>query len=369
MVLACVLVTAGLAYYKYAEIQAAIAMAQAFPEPVQAVEYYDVERLERTPSVSVTGEVVARRSAELRTELRGRVVQVGFEPGAEVSEGQLLLQLDIAQERAQLAEAMSEQRIAQLALQRAERLVRSGAGSVEARDQAQARYDGSGARVQALQAVIDKKTVRAPFNGVAGLHELEIGQLLDAGTAVTELVGVADQIWIDFSLPQEHAHIGVGSLVELTRGEGMPSYTAEVIARDAMVSTRSRNLRLRAQLAQPEDETLLPGMLVRITVELGDTQMATVVPATAVRRDAFGASVYILEQVVEDGVEKTRAAKRPVRLGQIGDLDQSSDMTVVLDGLQPGERIAAVGAFKLHDGALVASQEANKEAQERLVGH
>ena len=84
----CIGVAALLGFYKYSEIQAAIAMGESFPEPVEAVEFYIVEQIERRPSLSVSGEVVATRSADLRNELRGRIIEVGFAPGAQVEKGQ-----------------------------------------------------------------------------------------------------------------------------------------------------------------------------------------------------------------------------------------------------------------------------------------
>ncbi|MGK0220907.1 MAG: membrane fusion protein (multidrug efflux system) [Limisphaerales bacterium] len=366
VIVVCALVGAGLGYYKYTEIQSAMAQARAFPEPFEAVEYHIVEQIQRTPSLSVTGEVVATRSAELRTELKGRVSRVGFDAGARVSEGQVLLQLDVTQEKAQLAEAAADQKIARLALDRAQRLVRSGAGSAEVRDQARARYEGAGARLRALQAVIDKKTVVAPFDGIGGLHELQVGQYLDAGFAVTELVAISEQVWVDFSLPQEHADLVVGSQVQVERDSLL--LNAQIIARDATVNTRSRNLRIRAELPDPQG-LLLPGMLVQVVVDLGETRMATVVPATAVRRDALGTSVYVLDDVLEGGKTKTRARKRKVEIGQLTDLDQSNDVAVVVSGLEVGERIAGIGAFKLRDGSLVVAQAPNLEATNRAVGH
>ncbi len=114
---------------------------------------------------------------------------------------------------------------------------------------------------------------------------------------------------------------------------------------------------------------LLPGMLVRVNVPLGKPAMVTVVPPTAVRRDAFGASVFILQDVEENGERKTRARKRAVQLATVGDADQSSDWVVVSEGLQPGERIAAIGAFKLNDGSLVVASAPNEDAKLRLVGN
>ncbi len=366
VVLVCVAVAGGLGFYKYSEIQAAIARGQAFPEPAEAVEIYTVQEITRTPSLSVTGEIVAQRSATLQNELKGRIVEVGFAPGARVEEGQVLLQLDISQERAQLAEATADRQIARLALDRAQRLVRSGAGSVEARDQARAQFDAAGARVRALEALIDKKTLVAPFTALTSLHELQVGQYLDAGTQITDLIGLSDNAWIDFSLPQEHSSLPLGSEVMIAVSEGGGLRAATVIARDAAVNVRSRNLTLRAELTAPE---LLPGMLVRVSVPLGETSMAVVVPPTAVRRDAFGAAVYVLQDVDENGVTRTRARKRQVEIGTIGDDDQSGDWVIVTRGLEPGEAIAGIGAFKLADGTLVVPSEPNEDANNRIVGH
>ncbi len=368
VVVVCLCVAGALGFYKYNEIQAAIQRAQAFPEPAEAVEVYIVRQEARRPTLSVTGEVIATQSAELTSELKGRIVAVGFEPGARVQAGQVLLQLDISQEQAQLAEARADQQIARLALDRAQRLVNSGAGSVEARDQARAQFDAARARVTALAALIDKKTLRAPFNAVTSLHALEVGQFLEAGTSITRLVGVSDDIWIDFALPQDNARIQLGSEVEIVVDDQAAARPAQIIARDAAVNVRSRNLRLRAQL--PADSAdLLPGMLVNVVVPLGETRMVTVVPATAVRRDAAGAAVYVLAEVTEDGQTKTRAERREVVPGDLPPGGAAGELVEIRSGLAAGERIAAIGAFKLRHGSLVLPSEPNLAASERVVGH
>jgi membrane fusion protein (multidrug efflux system) len=366
-IVACLLVAAALGLYKYNEIQAAIEMGKAFPEPAEAVEVYVVKTVQRTPSLSVTGEVVATQSAVLQNELAGRIVKVGFAPGARVQAGQVLLQLDVSQEQAKFNEARADQKIASLALERAQRLVKSGAGSVEARDQARAQYDAAQARVAALEALIEKKTLRAPFNAVSSLHQLEAGQFLDAGTEITRLVGIADHIWIDFSIPQDKAAITIGSRVQVLADERAAPVAAEVIARDAAVNVNSRNLRMRASLPAAAVD-LLPGMLVRVKVPLGTQNTAMLVPPTAVRRDAMGASVYLLETVEENGQPKTRARRRSVRLAEIREADLEQDLVMVLEGLRPGDEIAGVGAFKLRDGSLVATKAPNPAADERVVG-
>ena len=362
----CLACAAALGLFKYNEIQDAIERGRSFPEPAEAVETYVVQQVARRPTLEVTGEIVATQSATLKNELAGRIVRVGFAPGAAVARDDVLLQLDISQEQAQLEEARAASKIAQLAFDRAHRLVQRGAGSVENRDQARAQLDATQARVAALGALIDKKTLRAPFDAVASLHELEVGQFLKAGTDITRLVGVADNIWVDFALPQRDAVVDLGGVVEIEFNDLRDRLSATVIARDPAVDVRSRNLRMRAQLPAASAD-LLPGMLVRVIVPLGETRMATVVPATAVRRDALGASVYVLEQVEENGRQNTRARQRRVELAMVRGSD-GSETVVITDGLKQGETIAAIGAFKLRDGSLVVPGEAEPDAQERLVG-
>ncbi len=355
VVLVCAAVAGALAYYKYDQIQDAIARAQAYPEPREAVEIFIVQGTERQPEVAVTGDLIPVQSAALRTELAGRVASVSFAPGTRVQAGQMLLQLDVAQEKAQLAEARATEDIARLALNRAQRLVKSGAGSVEARDRARAEFDAATARSQALAAAIAKKTVTAPFDAIAGLHRLERGQYLQAGDVVTELIGTEPQLWIDFALPQEYSNVTAGTTVTVSTDAG--EWPATIIARDSAVSTASRNLRLRARIDNPP-ESMLPGMAVVVSVPVGRPQMAALVPATSVRRDALGAAVYVLE--TRQGGE-VRARKQGVQLAKESDLAGPGDFVVIEKGLELGQKIAANGAFKLSDGSLVNPIDADSD--------
>ena len=160
----------------------------------------------------------------------------------------------------------------------------------------------------------------------------------------------------------------MGSAVNLILESGGAPLSATVVARDAAVNVRSRNLRLRAELPA-EAADLLPGMLVRVRVPLAATRAVVVVPATAVRRDALGTSVYVIEAVEEGGQAKYRARKRRVTLANVLSSEAQDDTVIVSEGLQPGEQIAAIGAFKLRDGGLVVPGEAQPGVEDRLVGH
>ena len=363
----CALIALALGAYKYTEIQAAIALGESFPETVAAVEPFTVLEVTRQPELTVTGEVIALQTLALRNELAGRITAVTVTSGGAVKADQVLLQQDVSEEQAQLAEARAQQKISELALQRAQKLVRNGAGSVENRDQAQASFDAASARIRALQALIEKKTIRAPFDATASLHRLEPGQYLDAGSTIVDLVGNAERVWVDFTLPQEYADIGVGSEVRIITNQQTAGLQALVQARDASISSRSRNLRLRAELPQPSPQ-LLAGTLVQVAVPLAKQQTVVEVPVSAVRHDALGTSVYVLQDSDEQGERVTRATKRPVTAITLRDRGGSADRIVITDGLRAGEVIAANGAFKLRDGAKVAPLPAQQVLGERRVG-
>ena len=348
--LICIVVTAILATYKTRQIQQAIAFAESFPEPQETVEAVRVEQISWTPEVSALGEVVAPMAVELRNELGGKVVQVGFAAGARVVKGQLLLQLDVSEEQAQLKAAEAQMELARLELERFRQLISQNASSKDRYDRARAEMAVASANRQALQAIIAKKTLRAPFDANAGLHELEAGQFLAADTAITQLVGVNESVWVDFNLPQDQALLPLGTEVSIEAPGLLPAeVSGRVIARDAAVTAQSRNMRVRALLDGVADR-LKPGGIVNVSVPVGAPRTVAVLPATAIRRDNFGAFVYALVADGDNGHgPQLRARKRPITLGP-----EQAQRVIVTSELAPQVLIAAKGSYKLREGILVA---------------
>ena len=347
VIVACLALAGALGWYKHQRIQAGIAFAAAFPERVEAVEAFTVLEERWQPTTEVIGEAVAVRSVTIRAEIVGTIAEVGFRPGANVHAGQLLARLDNGEERAQLQAARAEARIARLELDRRRKLLATGLGVAEDRDRAEARLQAAAAAIRRLRAVIAKKTLRAPFDAAAGLHELEVGQFLDKGDVVARLIGTGERIWIDFALPQEQAGLALGETIEVVRNQAAAGIPAKVIAKDSFVNELSRSVRYRA-LAENLTLGAAPGSLVTVRAPLGDPQTAALAPANAVRRDAFGARVFVLREAEEGAPAAERAEQRTVTLGP-----QRGGLVVIASGLRPGERVAADGAFKLRDGALV----------------
>ncbi|MFT4927787.1 MAG: membrane fusion protein (multidrug efflux system) [Phenylobacterium sp.] len=340
-------VTGGLAGFKVLQIKQAIAFGESFPEHSETVVVAQVTHTQWTPQLSVLGEVVVPNTLSLRNELAGKIVEVGFSAGATVSKNQILLRLDTSEEQAQLKAAKAQSKIAQLVLGRVEKLVQQKLASPDEFDKALAEVTIAQAKAEQLQAIINKKTLRAPFAAYADLHQLEAGQFLSANSLITQLVGINATSWVDFKLPQEHATLKAGTRIIAQAPGLLPEpVNAIVVAGDSSVIAQSRHIRFRAELPIAT-HLLRPGSVINLTVPSGQTQNVAMLPATAIRRDNFGASVYVLEAAEPGADAPFRAAKRQVTLGQ-----PLGENIIITAGLKPGDQVAANGSYKLHQGML-----------------
>ena len=350
VVMAIAGISGGFAYYKYSEIQAAIAAAAATPEPVEAV----ASALARTGSFSPTtraiGTVVAKRQLEIRNELAGSIAEMGFTSGSIVEAGQLLVQFDIRQEKQLLAAAEADSRLAKLTLDRRESLRNSASFSEQEYDRAREEYAAAAARAKNLEAAIDKKRLAAPFRARIGITNLQPGAYLDIGTRIATLQGVDKDAYVDFSLPQDAAVLlHPGSEVSLLGG-GLPAGKAEakIVAEDDSVDRANRTVRFRA-VAEGLGEIVRPGIFMDVVAVTNKSVDVVLVPLSAVRRSPYGQHVFVLTK--EEG--KLRAHQRTVETGPVIGQD-----IAILKGLAAEERVATSGSFKLRDGVLVQEEQA-----------
>jgi len=358
--IAAIIIVVVLGSYKFFEIKSAIAFAEAMPEYSETVSAAYPSTYEWSPEIKVLGEVRAPQHVELRNEIGGTIVEIGFAAGSKVEEGQLLLQLDTSEEKARYQTAEANAELASLTLKRQESLKQRNAISQDAIDQAKTELAVSRAQMQEIQAVIDKKTLRAPFDAVSGLHTLERGQYLSPNTIVTSLVGISDTLWVDFTLPQQQAIFNQGDKV-LIKASGLEHQgvtesnfiEGKIIASDARISTRTRNLRYRAEIPnQSAQYAIRPGAVVEVSVPMNRPVDALIVPSTAILRDSFQSYVYVLER--DEQADGFRAVKQIVSPGP-----QQENDVVIIDGLETKHFIATEGAFKLHHGILVKLDEAS----------
>ncbi len=346
-ILIMVLVVGGLTVFKVQEIMAAIAFGQSFPEPAAAVEVHVVESASYQPMQKVFAEVIAPQRLDLRNELGGIIATVGFESGAQVEKGQLLLQLDVREDNARLRALEARQQLAARTYERNQKLFRQQRISEQTLEESKAEFDTVAAELSQVKVQIDKKSITAPFAARAGIHRLEPGQLLPAQSSITTLVGLTPYLWVDFELPQAAALLKVGDTITLLASSG--NLVAEVIAREGELSNSSRNLRYRAQFAA-EGHQLLPNSVVHVQVPAGEAVAASLIPDTALRVDQLGNFVYLLIEDPETG--DVRAQRRQVDVG-----NRRKNEVAILSGLNPGDRIAAKGAFKLRDDAKVLARQ------------
>lgn len=341
----------GLGYLKYGQINAAMAEAASFPEPVETVELVTVGTTMAADTVNVIGELQAVELVELRVEVPGVVDRVGFSSGDEVSRGQILVRIDTSAERADLVAAQVDaERTASEAAREAE-LFKRGATSQALVEQTRALAAAAEARVQALETQIARKTIRAPFDGRVGITDLKPGQFVGAGDLIAQIVGLQDEIYVDFTVPQRSAVL-IDRSRPVTVSLGTLEATGTITAVDPLIDRATRSLGFRALIDDPAFVGAAGG-LVSVVLQTGEPEEKIVVPRTSIARSPYGDAVY----VVADVNGQLRAASRQVRLGRtIGD-----QLIVILAGLEPGAVIAADGSFKLRDGALVAPPPDDRE--------
>lgn len=348
LLLAVAGIGAALAGWKQSSLQAAEESWSSQPEPMELVTAAAARAHEHQPTTTAIGTVLALRSVTLRNELPGTVRRVALEPGAVVEAGQVLVQLDVSVERAELEAREAQAQLAGKLLERMQMLHEQRAASQEELDRARAEHDVALAEVDRIKAIIDRKTVRAPFRARVGIADVHPGQYLEQGTLLTTLQGVDDAVHVDFSVGQRVAEtLAAGKKVDVLASHGT-ALQARVVAVDARIDPATRNAMVRARL---EHHAALPapGASVRVQVPVGSPQSAVVVPVSALRKGPAGEHVFVLEP---DDAGQLRAHLRPVHSGAM-----FGDSVLIHAGLAAGEQVAATGSFKLREAVLVAIDE------------
>ena len=328
--------------------QGALAAANAAPagaEPAEVIDAAPGVLQQHRPTISAIGTVIALRSVTLRNELAGTVRSVALTPGKVVEPGAVLVALDVSVERAELRSREAQLTLATTTLERLNRLLERRAVSQEEVDRALAERDMAAAEIERIRAVIERKTIRAPFRARIGMADLHVGQFLSEGTELTTLQGVDDAVHIDFAVSQAiAAGLAVGDSVRVAPTRESTPVTGRIVAIDARLDPTTRNAVVRARLGS--GIAAAPGGAVRVEVPAGISASAVAVPVNALRSGPEGEFVWVIE-ADQEGADRSHL--RPVRAGAV-----IGDTVLLIDGLEAGERVATSGSFKLREGALVA---------------
>lgn len=324
-----------------------VAVATAREQPWQA----------RLPAI---GTLKAAQGVELSLEIAGTVKAVQFKSGQTVQAGQPLLQLDSDVERAQLATAEADLGLAQVEYGRGSRLVGDQAISRGDFDKLAAQQKKAVATVAQLRASLAKKQILAPFAGTIGIRQVDVGDYLASGTLIATLQDLGN-LYVDFSVAEQHApRLATGQQVQVSVA-AFPGRTflAVINAINPKVDENTRNLLVRASLANPDGQ-LLPGMFASLQVLLPGAPTRLVVPETAITYTLYGNSVYrVVAKANTRGEPETAADGTPQWTveRQFVETGERRDALVVIDkGLAAGERVVTGGQLKLTQGALVAPQ-------------
>ncbi len=300
--------------------------------------------------IPATGSVSALQGVTVSAEAGGRVTQILFESSDYVESGQALVQLDIASEKSQLASAIAAEELARAELSRQKKLRDQTMTSKEAVDRAEAQLKDSVAQVGVIKALIDKKTVKAPFSGRLGFRQVDLGQILAVGDPIVILQSL-DPMYVDFSVPQQNLSLLQNDMRVRFKSDAHPDtvFQGKIAHIDLEVDPVTRNVQVQA-LAENTDEKLRVGMFVNVELVLPDKRTVLPVPATSVLYASFGNSVFVIDeqQNEETGEMELVLRQQFVTLGLA-----RGDFIDVTDGLKAGETIVTSGVFKLATGTKV----------------
>jgi membrane fusion protein, multidrug efflux system len=344
-----VVLLGGLGFMKFKQVEAAMQAGASFQPPPEAVTSIVAQRDQWAATMGVIGTMEAVHGVTVSADLPGVVERISFESGQSVSTGDVLVELDTRQERAQLASLEAQSELARVNYGRMQQLVNAGVISRMDYDQATSQQKATEANVAEIRATIARKTIRAPFSGILGIRKVNLGQYLAAGAPMVVLQSL-NPIYVDFGVPQQTAaQVKVGSKLRVASedlaGHG---FTGRVTALDSVIDETTRNVQVQATLANPEGK-LRPGMFVQVDVGVGAGRAAITLPASAISYAPYGDSVFVITDLTDPKGKTYRGVRQ-----QFVKLEGSrGDQVAVISGVNPGDEVVTSGVFKLRNGAAV----------------
>lgn len=342
------LLLTGLGFIKFRQIQSAVQASSFQPPPVAVTSV--IAKQEQWPStMGVIGTMEAVQGVMISADLPGTVAKINFHSGQSVREGDVLIELDTRQERAQLAALEAQRDLAGVNYRRMEQLAKDGVISRMEYDRATADQKQTIANVGEIRATIERKTIRAPFSGVLGIRKVNLGQYLAAGNPVVQLQAL-NPIYVNFGVPQQDVgQVKIGRDLRVTT-ENLAGqvFTGKVAAFDSVVDESTRNIQVQATLPNPQGK-LQPGMFVQVQVGVGADRSVVSLPASAISYAPYGDSVYVITDLKDPKGQTYRGVRQ-----QFVKVEGSrGDQVAVISGLKAGDEVVTSGVFKLRNGAAV----------------
>jgi len=300
-------------------------------------------------NLDAVGSLSAVQGADLSAEVSGIVTEIFFQQGDDVVAGSPLVQLKADDDIAKLKSLKATEELAHLTYQRNQAQLLAKAISQQIVDSNKADLTRASANVAEQQALVNKKLIRAPFSGRLGIRTVNLGQYLNAGTAIVTLQAL-NTLYVDFFIPQQAlAKIAIGQTVEI-HIDAYPSqkFTGKVAVINPKVDANTRNVQIRAVLDNAKHQ-LLSGMSANVEIVTGSAQRAITLPNTAINFNSYGSTVFLIETSKdEQGKEKRTAKQVFVTTGAT-----RGDQVAVLKGIKEGDTVVTSGQLKLRNGSLV----------------
>ncbi|HET9261912.1 MAG TPA: efflux RND transporter periplasmic adaptor subunit [Vicinamibacterales bacterium] len=352
------LVIGALGFLKVRQFQAAAGEAAGFQPPPEAVTTIVAAQESWPTTLAAIGTLAAVQGVTVSADLPGTVERIAFESGESVRRGEVLVQLDTRQERAQLAAVEAQRELAGLNFDRMRGLLDERVISRAEYDRAMAEHKQTDAQAGEIRAAIERKTIRAPFSGVLGIRQVNLGQYLAAGDPVVLLQSL-NPIYVNFGVPQQAAgQLQKGGEVRITATDvAGQAFAGPITAIDAVVNEATRNVQAQATLANPGGR-LRPGMFVQAELIVGSSRSVVALPATAISYAPFGDSVFVVSDFEGANGESYRGVRQ-----QFVKLDGArGDQVAVVSGVKAGDEVVTSGVFKLRNGAAVVVDNTVKPA-------
>lgn len=343
VVLLLIVLFGGIFGWKYySGMQMAAMMSQ--PPPPAVIASTEVRLESWQPYLHAVGSVTATQGIFVTTEVAGQVQEILARSGQHVNAGDVLLRLDDSVDKADLDGLVAQRELARLQFERARKLLRDKSVSRSEYDTSRANLDSAEAAVAAKRALINKKTIHAPFSGQLGIADINLGQYLSPGDAIVPLQAL-DPVYVDYNLPERHlAQVQVGQSV-IVEVQAWPDqrFQGVISAINPGVDTGTRTLRLRATLANPE-QLLRPGMFAEVSTVLPLRENILTLPRTAVTYNPYGETVFVIQKS-DHGLT---VQNRPVKTGEV-----RTGRVEIVEGLKAGDQVVSAGHNKLRNGQPV----------------
>lgn len=325
-------------------------ISKKFENPVITISATSAKTEEWDSSLSVVGSISTVQGVDVTTELSGMIEKIDFNSGDDVKKGQILVELDIAPDVAKLHELQAQASLAKITYDRDKKQYSFGAVSKEQLDTDEANMESSAASVQEQQATIDKKIIRAPFNGRTGITPVNLGEYITSGQSIVTLQTL-NPIYVDFYLPQQEIQdVIVGQPVDVTsdRAPGK-KFTGKITSINPVADSDIRNIEVEATLPNPQ-EILLPGMFADVKLYVGATKKYITLPQLAITFNPYGSIVYILQKTNQqfNGQIVWKAEQQFVKTGET-----RGNQIAVLSGIKADDMIVTSGQLKLRNDSLV----------------